>query len=327
MNPDASDSGSSRAQSFIGPLTWPETLEELLRERDAILEHRGLHIHHRDCGCTYFTPSFFHDHIGMPKRHRDKHALGYWPFKYVANYIPDPEWPVREAQPPKHRTTNPVKGALKTERAGPKKAVSFVQEDAARCVETGKPVPPAEDNKQAQRRWRDANNALYAARQMARWIPEDRPLRGPHPTEQESINFRAHDVEVDRNLELAKKNGEAETVNAIERGILDFAMCVHPKRARGMIRLRNILSDSVKEDGMVGSYTGEEKVFAVRAWQPTIIPLERYADPETAMSYYQKRHSCDCVFGHKSGLAWLLNWRPQGKRITSVPPKGSESTA
>lgn len=289
---------------------------------------RARHVHHKDCGCKYLTKTFFHDHKGVPKRPWDKKTSP-WPFKYICNQTSDPLWPLRKTQPPKHRTINPtkgalknplekamkavgfaetdlaaecplpeaqaakhrtkrpIKGALKINSATPKKVVAFTQIDPALCLETGKPVPPTEDNQQARRRFRVANDALHATKLLADPIPEDKPLRGPDPTEQEVIRFRNHDLEVERNLDVAKRNTFREDWEAIERGALDFIVFMHSRKSAAILRIREMVRFSVRENCLVGSYTGDEMVFAKRAAQPTFINPGRYKHPETAMSFPQ----------------------------------------
>ncbi|KAH8734350.1 hypothetical protein BGZ61DRAFT_584371 [Ilyonectria robusta] len=284
------------------------------------------HIHHKDCGCKYLTKTFFHDHKGVPKRPWDT-KTSLWPFKYIGNQTSDPLWPVRETQPPKHRTTNPtkgalkkplekvtkavgfadtdvvieaplpavlpakhrtlrpIKGALKVNSATPKKVVAFT--DAAYCMETGQPVPPTENNHQAQRRFRFANKALRATKVLADPIQEDEPLRSREPTKREAIRFRNHDLEVEWNLDVAKRTRFRENWEAIERGALDFIVFIHSQESAAMKRIQELVRLSVRENCLVGSYTGDEMAFAKRAVEPAFIHPGRYKNPKTAMSFPQ----------------------------------------
>lgn len=267
---------------------------------------RAPHVHHKDCGCKYLTKTFFHDHKGIPKRPWDNKTSP-WPFKYICNQTSDALWPLRKTQPPKHRTINPtkgalknplekaakhrtmrpIKGALKINSATPKKVVAFTRMDAALCMETGKPVPPTENNQQARRRFSIANDALHATKLLADPRPEEKPLRGPDPTKREAIRFRNHDLEVERNLDVAKRNTFRENWEAIERGALDFIVFMHSTKSAAILRIREMVRFSVRENCLVGSYTGDEMAFAEPAVQPTFIHPGRYKNPETAMSFPQ----------------------------------------
>ncbi|KAH6991294.1 hypothetical protein BKA56DRAFT_667777 [Ilyonectria sp. MPI-CAGE-AT-0026] len=309
MNLNLSGSGNMGMQSFTG----------------TIMRHAP-HVHHKDCGCKYLTKTFFHDHKGVPKRPWDQ-KTSLWPFKYICNQTSDPLWPVRETQcpkhrtikptkgalkkplekatkavgfaetdvvievplpealPAKHRTMRPIKGALKVNSATPKKVVAFT--DATRCMETGKPVPPTENNQQARRRFSIANNALRATKLLADPIPEDEPLRSRDPTKREAIRFRNHDLEVERNLDVANRNRFRENWEAIERGALDFIVFIHSQKSAAIQRIRELVRLSVRENCLVGSYTGDEMAFAKPAVEPTFIHPGRYKNPETAMSFPQ----------------------------------------
>ncbi|KAH7156732.1 hypothetical protein EDB81DRAFT_854789 [Dactylonectria macrodidyma] len=248
-----------------------------------IHQHHVPHFHL--CGCTYLTDTFFHDHVMWPAQCQFP-RYHFTPFKYVGNYEPDADWPAREPSIPSHRTMAPAKSAFLT-WTGVKKTVRFVEGDLARCAETGKPVPPPQDPRRARRRWFHANACLALANSVAFPLEEQAeqlPWQPP-PTDWDLFMFTFQDMEVEKNLRDAGLTGHQQTIDAIVRGILDLLMFVNTNKAPGTKKLIDLVNRKVTYEGMVGSYTGDELIFAERAWSHTVIPLSRYANPSTAMSY------------------------------------------
>ncbi|KAH7122160.1 hypothetical protein B0J13DRAFT_648371 [Dactylonectria estremocensis] len=264
--------------------------------------HRLLHWHF--CGCTYLTATFFDDHAMFPPQCMFP-SYHFTPFKYVGNFEPDETWPARQPSTPSHRTARPVKSALRTKK-GPRKTANF---GVALCAETNKPVPPPTDPGDARRRWYHANACLREARDMLLTMPDEEEQSSvlSPPTEPEQFTFLNQDMQVQDNIRIANHNSHEQTVDAVCRGILDLLMFVHTRKDKAMRRIRRIVNREVTEHGTVGSYTGDEMIYAERAWAHTIIPLWAYADPSTALSYSWTTPPAAYMIGANAQLGGLLS--------------------
>ncbi|KAK7430969.1 hypothetical protein QQZ08_002498 [Neonectria magnoliae] len=212
------------------------------------------------------------------------------PFKYKhVHQEADPAWLVREPYMPRHRNTSAVRGILKSPQTSTgSKTVRFNDQDLARCIETHRPAGlPEDDPERPKQRFRQARAFLSAENLDKQSDAEDTskavaprttivPYSGP--TLADMVRFEIQDEEVAESQKTSTANREKLCREAVARGSLDLAMFVHRDCAKAMTMISQVLKCAMVNDWPVGSYTSDEKIFAVRAFQTNSIPEWLYVE-------------------------------------------------